>query len=232
MTHLNILFFGMSDCEFTNNCVDHLVKLGFDVKTILTKKRGEPFPSDALNWNGDLIISYKCYWKIPTSLLAKARLAAVNFHPSLPEYRGSGGYCWALYDEREHYGVTVHHMSSELDQGEIISVETFPIEQADNLHSLSEKTSIFSVSVVKNFFSDLVALDDNQIMTKLHPETSQGRWKGPVRKISEVNAMKLIDDSLSVSEIDKRIRAFHCLKYPMRKKIGSKIFNLGAIYEL
>lgn len=231
MKKLKILFFGMAECQFTNECVDHLRDLKFNVKLILTKKRGEPFPSEALSWDGDIIFSFKCYWLIPSSLLSRARIAAINLHPSLPRYRGSGGYCWALYDERNDYGVTVHHMNTELDQGKIISVMTFPIQARDNLDSLTKKTSEFSVSVVKKFFSDLAVMDEKTILSKLYAETTHEKWEGPVRKISEVNAMKLIEDSLGSAEIDRRIRAFHCLEYPMRKKIGAKIFNLGESHE-
>ncbi len=56
------------------------------------------------------------------SLLDRAQYASVNIHPSkLPEYRGPSPLFWQLRDGLSIVGVTLHHMTSSIDAGDIIS---------------------------------------------------------------------------------------------------------------
>jgi len=53
-----------------------------------------------------------------------ARLPArgiVNFHPApLPEFRGVGGYNFAIWEGREEFGVAAHMVAPELDTGDLV----------------------------------------------------------------------------------------------------------------
>ena len=60
--------------------------------------------------------------RLPEHLLDRAQLASVNIHPSmLPGYRGPSPLFWQLRDGLRVVGVTLHHMSSSIDSGDIVS---------------------------------------------------------------------------------------------------------------
>jgi len=60
--------------------------------------------------------------KLPVHLLDRAQLASVNIHPSiLPEYRGPSPLFWQLRNGLRVVGVTLHHMNSSIDSGDIVS---------------------------------------------------------------------------------------------------------------
>lgn len=69
------------------------------------------------------VIAVACFPKrLPASFLQRARRAAVNIHPShLPHYRGPAPLFWQLRDGVAPLGVTLHHLASELDTGDIVS---------------------------------------------------------------------------------------------------------------
>ena len=60
--------------------------------------------------------------RLPNHLLDRAQLASVNIHPSiLPGYRGPSPLFWQLRDGLRVVGVTLHHMNSSIDSGDIVS---------------------------------------------------------------------------------------------------------------
>lgn len=57
---------------------------------------------------------------LPPGLLAVPRLGGYNVHPSLlPAYRGPEPLFWVFHDGLEHAGVTVHHLDTGADSGDI-----------------------------------------------------------------------------------------------------------------
>ena len=60
--------------------------------------------------------------RLPQALLNRAKIAALNIHPSrLPAYRGPAPVFWQLRDGMREIGVTLHHMTSRIDAGDIIA---------------------------------------------------------------------------------------------------------------
>jgi methionyl-tRNA formyltransferase len=69
----------------------------------------------------DLLVSAFFNQRLSLPVLAMARAAAVNIHPSLlPAYRGVDPVFFARLRHEPKTGVTVHHLASELDQGNIV----------------------------------------------------------------------------------------------------------------
>jgi methionyl-tRNA formyltransferase len=62
-------------------------------------------------------------------LLEIPRLGAVNFHPSLlPKYRGAHPHFWQIVNGESQGGITAHFMTEKIDDGNIISQLSFPID--------------------------------------------------------------------------------------------------------
>ncbi len=76
---------------------------------------------------------------LPDDILALPPKGCINVHSSLlPKYRGSAPINWAIINGEQETGVTIMHMASELDAGDIIlqeSTSIHPTETADMLYN-------------------------------------------------------------------------------------------------
>ena len=80
----------------------------------------------------DLIVCASFNWKIPAETLAVPPLGAINGHDALlPKYRGRNATGWALRNDEPAYGVTIHYMTPELDDGPILCQRRIPITDDD-----------------------------------------------------------------------------------------------------
>lgn len=87
-TKLSVLFFWKYNCQYSQQALEHLRRLDFDVQSILSKNRNEKLSEDIGSWQGGYIICFRSYFLIPKALLDRAKVAAINFHPGSIEYPG------------------------------------------------------------------------------------------------------------------------------------------------
>ena len=74
----------------------------------------------------DIGVSYCWPKKIDESELQKR--IWYNYHPGLlPKYKGMQSYADAIRDEIEEYGVTLHRMTKEFDEGPILCIRKFKL---------------------------------------------------------------------------------------------------------
>jgi methionyl-tRNA formyltransferase len=94
----------------------------------------------------DLVLSVFYRQILPDGVLAAARLAAVNLHPSLlPAYRGRAPLNWVLVQGETETGVTLHHMTGRADAGDMVAQRAVPIvprETALTLYGKLEEAGI------------------------------------------------------------------------------------------
>ena len=78
---------------------------------------------------------------IQEPVLSLARFGALNIHTGLsPFYRGGQCAFWCLYeDDLDHLGVTIHHLSSKIDGGDIIYTAQPELEPGDTVRSIECK---------------------------------------------------------------------------------------------
>jgi methionyl-tRNA formyltransferase len=77
---------------------------------------------------------------IPTEVLAVAPMGGINLHPSLlPRYRGAAPIPRAIAAGETETGVTVLHVSPELDAGDIILQRLSPIHPDDTSGTLERR---------------------------------------------------------------------------------------------
>ena len=75
----------------------------------------------------DIILSFQ-HQIFGSELLSLPTVACVNCHPAmLPEYRGVKPIFWAMRDDADRIGVTVHTMTPEIDQGAIVAQRWFRV---------------------------------------------------------------------------------------------------------
>jgi methionyl-tRNA formyltransferase len=174
------------------------------VKSEWAAKRGQKVSQAALEWEGDLIISFLNYTILPKEILEKA--PAINFHPGPPEHPGSGCMSWGLYEGQKIYGVTVHEVNEKVDAGKILKVRRFDISDCESREQLEHRAK-------------------TELLTLFYEHTEYTKWPREARKISEIDEMAEIDSDERYTEVLSRIRAFHTEKHPVHIMIGDKRFE-------
>lgn len=119
---------------------------------------------------------------------------AINVHPTLlPQYRGFRSGPYILINGEKQSGVTVHFIEKELDRGNIIEQESFPINSFDTPMSLKRKTSsieghvlLNAISKLRAGYKDFIAQDESrasqydEIRT---PKDSIIDWNKPLKEL-------------------------------------------------
>lgn len=224
---MKILFFGLEGCAFTEKAIAALTNTDAELTLCLMTSRLTKLPDDVRSWRGDLILSFKNYIKLPITLLDSARLACINFHPALPEYPGSGGLAWSIYDEKEYYGVTVHLMNEDIDSGKILEVHKMPLEQVDDLISLTSKLNERHLQIFMDFLeTHLIHFSESNLRKYLNQTDNKLVWSSKIYRLAELKKMKIIDTTISKKEFLKRRRAFHLHEYPLQIKHHDHLFDL------
>lgn len=74
---------------------------------------------------------------LPDDILALPPKGCINVHSSLlPKYRGAAPINWAILNGEAETGVTIMHMASELDAGDIILQQSTPIGRSEDAETL------------------------------------------------------------------------------------------------
>jgi hypothetical protein len=117
-----------------------------DVEWVAWDYGQHPEP-DFTDWPGaDLLLSFNSDFILSESMLNRVQELAVNFHPSIPEYRGIGGCRYAIDEGRSHFGATCHFITPKLDAGPIIAVDRFEIISRESEASLGERTAAVALT--------------------------------------------------------------------------------------
>lgn len=195
----SILFLGKAEDKYVEKAAKYC-KLNFsDVIVHTTSQWDDPLPTSLQAWKGDYIISYLSRWIVPDDLLARAKVAAINFHPASPEYPGIGCNNFALYDEAKEYGVTCHHMAPKVDTGSIIAVKRFPLRASDDVSTLLSRAYDYQIVL----FYEVIDI----ILQGKELPISKEQWTRQPFSRKEFNQLRQVSPDMTQEEIAKRIRA-------------------------
>jgi methionyl-tRNA formyltransferase len=89
----------------------------------------------------DWIFSFKSDIILSRDVLSVVVEGALNFHPAPPEYRGIGGYYYAIANGDASFGATCHLMDEHIDHGPIVEVRRYAIDASDNVESLLRRSA-------------------------------------------------------------------------------------------
>jgi len=98
--------------------------------------------------NPSLIVLAGFLWKLPEHIIEAFPQKIINIHPALlPKYGGKGMYGEhvhraVLKNNEKESGITIHYVTKNYDEGEIILQETTQVEENDTLRSLSDRIHV------------------------------------------------------------------------------------------
>lgn len=153
------------------------------------------------SFDADLFVSMSFNQILRKSIIEAAPLGFINCHAgALPFYRGRNPLNWALINDEEYFGVTVHYVDEGIDTGDIIVQHKVDIKESDDYASLLESAFIKCSQVLAEAIEHIANGSVTRIkQTDIDP---YGFYCG-MRRVGD----EIIDWSLPARRIHNLIRA-------------------------
>lgn len=130
----------------------------------VAKEKGYPVvdEDDVFEYDVDYIISVLYFDILGEDLLKHPTYGGLNLHQAeLPRYRGSNTFSHAILNARDDdywkYGTTLHFMSEEVDEGDIVARKFVDITEDDTSKSLYKKTEQASIELFEEQLPNVVS---------------------------------------------------------------------------
>jgi methionyl-tRNA formyltransferase len=150
----------------------------------------------ALQADVQIVVAFRM---LPELVWNMPPMGSVNLHGSLlPQYRGAAPINWAVINGEKITGVTTFKLKQEIDTGDILLQESFPIDENDTAGDVHDKMKIIGagllVKTVKNLAegtlakkeqsqSSSTAADFLKHAPKIHTDTCRINWSQPVENV-------------------------------------------------
>jgi UDP-4-amino-4-deoxy-L-arabinose formyltransferase/UDP-glucuronic acid dehydrogenase (UDP-4-keto-hexauronic acid decarboxylating) len=151
------------------------------------------------NMNPDIIFSFYYRKMVKPAILDIPSYGCLNLHGSLlPKYRGRCPVNWVLVNGEKETGITLHYMTPEPDDGDIVSQKKVAISDDDTARTLHEKLAGLSSAMLDEVLPQIKA---GTASRKPQNHSQATYYGGRQPKDGE------IDWSLSSKEIRNLVRA-------------------------
>ena len=223
MAKTSIVFLGSKPVGY--QCLEHLLaeatNLNVAVTGVLTKARTEFGGAHDLSQladdhaipvfshpdempSCDILLSVQYHRILTPPQLGKAQRLAVNLHMApLPEYRGSNQFTYAILEEKEEFGTTLHVMDSRIDHGPILAQRRWKIPADSWVEDLYTRTVEESVLLFKEALPTLIAGH----LKPLPQEELVGKYGTSLHLRKEMDALKIVDLSWPADKLERYLRA-------------------------
>jgi natural product biosynthesis luciferase-like monooxygenase protein len=213
--HFPVLLIG--DESLTVHCGETLTSRGHEVRAVVTAsaevsawaaRHGLPVIEPGRLAEAveglepfDYLLSAANLRMIPSEVLERARVLAINFHDGpLPRFAGLNAPAWAILEDAAEFGVTWHVMTEVADAGGILEQERFEIHDGET--SVSLNIRCFEAGL-KSFERLLSRLEAGDLATRDQDFSCRSYFA----KNQRPPAASVIDPAGSVAEASRLIRA-------------------------
>ena len=125
------------------------------------------------NTNPDIIIVACFPYKLPALICQHKDCNAFNIHPScLPKYRGPVPLFWQFYYGEENTGITIHRLTEDLDQGDIVLQQVVPYSDG---FSTTDATSLLATTAA-NMLKTLARQIDSKTLTDTQQNENEASY--------------------------------------------------------
>ncbi|HEX5631662.1 MAG TPA: AMP-binding protein, partial [Gemmatimonadales bacterium] len=179
----------------------------------------------------DVLLSVGNLEMVPAAQLARARLAAINFHDGpLPEHGGLNVPAWAILQRATEHGITWHLMTGAADAGAIVAERRFAIADAET--TLTLNTRCFEAGIES--FGDVLAAIESRTLPTAHTGQAPRRLS---RRDDRPPAAGAIDWSRPAAELCALVRGLDHGQYanPLvtaKALVGSHVLVVPALRPL
>ena len=168
--------------------------------------------------------------RLPKIFLDSIKDGILNIHPSLlPKYRGGNPYSWVIINNEKETGVTIHYMSENFDEGDVVLQEKVPLLQNETMGTIFNKTNNIGCRML---LQALVHYEKNGTLPRFKQPD------GEFVKAPNINDAELIIDYTKPADyIERFVRAVNpylspmtmfnnqCIKIHKISVVEDKIYN-------
>jgi methionyl-tRNA formyltransferase len=219
-------------------CGERLISKGWEVKCVVSEDSAiddwcvqkniphldnyEELQSDYSEKSVDYIFSITNLKLLPDWLLNIGR-RAINFHDGpLPRYAGLNVPIWAILNDEPEHGITWHEMTSDVDAGQILAQQLFPIVPGETALSINAKCYQTALESFDKLVDELIDGSNQPKTQSQHDRSYFGLVKRP-------EAAGLIDWTKSAADIDRLVRALDYGNYAnplvtIKLELGGELF--------
>tara|TARA_B100000035_G_scaffold241242_1_gene209629 strand:+ start:551 stop:1252 length:702 start_codon:yes stop_codon:yes gene_type:complete len=199
-----ILFIGRKDDYYCNKAYKILKKNFTNIKVVWSSFPGEKYHRH-FKKKFDYIFSLRGYFILNKKTLSNVKEYAINFHPSIPKYRGFSPTNYAIIDGLNYHGCTAHIMSEKLDSGQILNVKKFRISNKDNLNDILTKTYKYQLKQFQMIVNKII--QDKGNLSKLIKSSKKEKWAKKIRSKRDIDKLYEINLNQSKKKILNQLRA-------------------------
>lgn len=152
----------------------------------------------------DILYSVQYHQILKQQHIDKAKTIALNLHMApLPEYRGANQFSFAILEDKEEFGTTIHQVDSRIDHGAILFQRRFPIPDNCWVNELYELTYEHSLKLFKSTLANIMAGQYDLVPQQV----LEAKYGTSLHYKNEISTLKQIDLDWESDKIQKHIRA-------------------------
>lgn len=221
-----IIFFGKINDKYSNLAFNFLKKYFPNSKKVMTKNKVREKINVKLK-RFDSLISFKTKVIFKKKHLQNIKGIKLNFHTSLPNYPGSCGVNFSIYDKKKYFGITVHHLNEKIDNGKIIYVKKQRItKKINNVKNLLNATYKLQLNVFKLFIKNIYK--DKNFVCKSEESYRSYHWNSKTYKLKDLNNLCKIPKNANNEKINRIISSCNFGDFkPYIVKNGKKFYYYG-----
>jgi methionyl-tRNA formyltransferase len=131
----------------------------------------QEFINKVKNYHCDLFVSMSFNQIFRKEIFNIPPLKTINCHAGkLPFYRGRNILNWALINDENEFGITVHYIDEGIDTGDIILQRTYPISDDDDYASLLNMAHVECANILYDAICMIIKNEAKSIKQKsIHP---------------------------------------------------------------
>ena len=153
--------------------VEHVAKRNGIPYKVIHSSNSDDFFREVQRLDPDLIVSFAAPQGIKEPLLSYPRFGILNVHGSLlPDYRGCFPGFWYLFNGEEYGGATVHLMSEQIDDGDIVAQQKVYIGDCKSIFELVRRTKEVGGDLMVKVIRDL----ENGSLQRRPNVAAEGRY--------------------------------------------------------
>ncbi|MDC1177334.1 formyltransferase family protein [Candidatus Pelagibacter sp.] len=189
--------------EKYSNLLIKILKPKTNLKIFFSESYNEKLKKNFYKFRYDYILNFRSYLILDKEILKRSKIA-INFHPSLPKYRGVGCANYAIMNEDKYFGSTIHMVNEKIDSGKIINVKKFKIKKNSTLKDLLNKTHRSMFYQAKFFITKLLKdkIDINKEISK-----NRYYWSKKYNNLKKLNDFYNLNLNLNKKVFQRYIRS-------------------------
>jgi len=190
------------------------------------KLKNPEFIEELRSLNADLQIVV-AFRMLPEIVWNMPPMGSVNLHGSLlPQYRGAAPINWAVINGEKETGVTTFKLQHEIDTGDILLQERFPIHETDNAGDVHDRMKDIGAQLLVKTVKGLAdgSLQEKPQTTgngelhhapKIFTETCEIDWIKPVKHVyNQIRGLAPYPTAFTFLN-DKKLKIFKAEKINM-----------------